>query len=84
MFFSAIKHTFSSSSKAILALFLNVEMLNPAASLAYFAKHSTGLESKIVPSSKFIKYWSFPDFAIISASLSDKTFPLNNVMTSSL
>ena len=56
MFFRAIKHTFSSSSKAILALFLNWEMLKPEASLVYFMKKSTGFESKMEPSNKLIKY----------------------------
>ena len=77
-------HTLSLSSNVILALFLKFEIVNPLASFAYLAKHITFIESIILPSSKLIKYLSFPSFARFFDCILVNISPLKIAIISSL
>ena len=84
MFFVAIKQTLLASSNEIFELFLYLDFIKPLESFAYFAKQSTVFESKIVPSSKLIKYLSSLCSTIDSASVFVIILPLKMEIISSL
>ena len=84
MLFVAIKQTLLDSSNAIFELFLYLDFIKPLESFAYFAKQSTVFESKIVPSSKLIKYLSLLSNTIEAASMFVIILPLKMEIISSL